>query len=118
MKELNKLIRGHFNIRYSYVLQKTSQHLRNIAKLLDGLDYNIKEEIIYDIDTNISDIIESSIVSFSEYIIPNYVDYIKELNLMSDEDIINQLDKEKEIYELLFNPSERVREYYIFKYRL
>jgi len=43
---------------------------------------------------------------------------IIKLNLMSDEKLIQELLKDKEVYDLLVDPSDTVKEAYKFKYEL
>jgi hypothetical protein len=99
IKELNREIEA--------IIKRTQREVGN-------LDLNSLGQI----DSIISDVIEEVATIGYEMGQEEMKERILDINSLSDQGQMKEIDKEREVFGLIINPSEDVVNYYKFKYKL
>lgn len=103
-------------IRSDLNTNELTKLFRRMSALIDDTDLERSEKA--DLDWETDRIMEELV----EYVQEQSIDYTRdemiEFNTVSDEEQIKMITADKEIFDLIINPSKEVKAFYSFKYKL
>lgn len=96
--------------------------IKEVTSMIDSIEDGDDSKRISEIMMDVESVIDSRVETIIKYVREETKETTKykmdEINSSSDEELIEMISEDKEVMDWIIDPSQEVKDYYNFKYKL